>query len=330
MKILSFNKPIIVLLVLLLLILTACQQGNKPSENINVAGISYINPIIDKYLADPNMMYEDGYYYLFATGKASDGRFIPIHRSKDLINWEFFRGAVERGSETDWNYIHFWAPEVIKIRDKYYLYYTASPKISPSNSGNRVGLAIADSLGGPYQDYGIIVQEAAIDGHPVFDEDSTMYMFYTIEHGNKDGLKAGHIYADRMLSPTQVSGNAVQIISHHPWQEGPFILFRDNKYLLTYSCGNWMDSTYHIRYAIANTIMGPYEEQPDTLMKSNELVKGPGHHSFFVDKAGKDWIIYHGWDTAHTGRYSRIDRIFVKGSNISTDGPTYTLQSIDK
>ena len=108
------------------------------------------------------------------------------------------------------------------------------------------------------------------------------------------------------------------------------MLFRENKYLLTYSCGNWMDSTYHIRYAVANTIMGPYEEQADTLMKSNELVKGPGHHSFFIDRTGKDWIIYHGWDTAHTGRYSRIDRIFVKGSVITTDGPTYTTQSIDK
>lgn len=76
--------------------------------------------------------------------------------------------------------------------------------------------------------------------------------------------------------------------------------------------------------------MGPYTEQADTILKTNKGVKGPGHHSFFTDKNGKDWIVYHGWDPAHTTRYSRIDRIFVKDNKITSDGPTFTPQSIDK
>jgi hypothetical protein len=60
------------------------------------------------------------------------------------------------------------------------------------------------------------------------------------------------------------------------------------------------------------------------------MVKGPGHHFMYTDKKGKDWIIYHGWDTAFTARYPRIDRIFFDENSISSDGPTYTLQSLDK
>jgi beta-xylosidase len=157
-----------------------------------------------------------------------------------------------------------------------------------------------------------------------------MTIFYTIEHGNKDGLKAGQIYADRMITPTEVSGKPVQIISHHPWQEGPFVLHSNDLYYLTYSCGNWMDSTYHIRYATSHSILGPYTEKSDTILKSNKEVKGPGHHSFFTDKNGKYWIVYHGWDPAHTNRYSRIDRIFMNGDRIVSDGPTFTTQSLDK
>ena len=79
--------------------------GCQPNRKKNI--IIYTNPIIDKYLADPSLIIENGYYYLFATGSAEDGRFIPIHRSKDLTHWEFVCGAVSRGDSTDWNFKHF-------------------------------------------------------------------------------------------------------------------------------------------------------------------------------------------------------------------------------
>lgn len=304
-----------------------CQQHNHlKGQQI----VTYRNPIINSYLADPDILYENGWYYFFATGEATDGRFVPIYKSKNLSKWEFVRGAVKNGGKTEWNYKHFWAPEVIKIKGRFYLYYTASPEESPQNSGNRIGLAIADNIKGPYKNYGIIVPHGAIDPHPVFDKDGSMYIFYTIENLNSKGYKAGQIYVDKMLSPFQVAGNPIAVITHHDWQEGPYVMKLKNAYLLTYSCGNWRDSTYHVSYAKANAITGPYMEQPDTIIKSNAMVKGPGHHSFFKDKSGKDWIVYHGWDTAFTARYPRIDRIYINGNKISTDGPTFTNQPIDK
>ena len=320
--------------VLCLLLICTCQcreqTGSTGRNETETDTLTYINPIIQKYLADPCIMYDSGYYYLFATGKAEDNRFIPIHRTNDFVHWEFIRGAVEGGDKTDWNYKHFWAPEVIKINELWHLYYTASPEYSPRNSGNHVGLAVSENIEGPYIDRGRVLPHSSIDGHVFIGDNGTMYMFYTIEHLNKDSLKAGQIYMDTLIAPDRVAGHPVMIIGHHEWQEGPFLQKRDGKYFLTYSCGAWTNETYHIRYAIADNPAGPYTEQPDTILKSNKLVKGPGHHFMYTDKEGKDWIVYHGWDTAFTGRYPRIDRIFFRENTILSDGPTYTRQKINK
>ena len=143
----QFKRNIFLLLLILqVLYLNCCQQHG-----------TYTNPIIAKGLADPFIFYEKGYYFLFSTGKAEDDRFIPIYKAKDLTQWKFVRGAVSRGSETDWNYKNFWAPEVFKLNNKYYLYYTASPGNTYMNTGNRVGVAISDKIDGPFKNYGVEV-----------------------------------------------------------------------------------------------------------------------------------------------------------------------------
>ncbi|NJK85584.1 MAG: family 43 glycosylhydrolase [Bacteroidales bacterium] len=154
----------------------SCKTGRTDQIAENTDTLFYTNPIIGKYLADPCIIYVDSLYYLFATGGAEDGKFIPIHSSPDLVNWKFLNGAVTNGSETDWNYKHFWAPEVIKIDSFYYLYFTASPKESPENSGNRVGVARSASINGPYETIGIVLPDASIDGHPYI-ENNQMFMF---------------------------------------------------------------------------------------------------------------------------------------------------------
>jgi len=293
--------------------------------------LTYKNPIIHKYLADPYVVWDQtaGAFFLLATGKGADDRMLPIYRSPDLANWIFVRGAVAKGGETVWNFKNFWAPEVVKIGDTYHLYYTASPK-SPGNTGNRVGLAVARSIEGPYEDRGVVITHASIDGHLFIDDDGRMYFFYTIEHGNADGLAAGQIYACRMLAPDKVDSKPGQIVSHHPWQEGPWLQKRNGKYWLTYSCGNWKNDTYHVRYAIGDSPLGPFRERPEKILQSTETVKGPGHHSMFKDRKGGDWICYHGWDVKFTARYPRIDRIHFGSDKISSDGPTSTAQPFDK
>ena len=291
--------------------------------------LTYTNPIIDNDLADPCVYFDNGYYYFFATGKSKiDGKGVQIYKSTDLKEWTAVGGAVQPGDTLAWNWKHFWAPEIIKQDDKYYLYYTASPKYSPDNSGNRVGAAVADHIEGPYIDLGVVIPHASIDGHPFIDNDGQMYMYYTIEHGNSDSLKAGLIYVDKMISPTAVEGKPRLILANYSWQEGPVVQYIGNEYILTFSQGNWRDDTYNVRYAKSSSLYGPFKEGNHQIFKSNDVVKGPGHHFLFKDEGGNDWIAYHGWDTAYTARYSRIDPIVITSDTIYCNGPTYTPQEV--
>jgi beta-xylosidase len=309
---------------LIIAIAPLCIVCSQPAQK----KLTYQNPIINHGLADPCVVHENGYFYLFATGKAFDGRGVQIYRSADLVAWTQLPGAVEAGKATDWNFKHFWAPEVIKVKEKFYLYYTASPEDSPENSGNRVGVAIADHIEGPYADHGVVIPHGSIDGHPFFDSDGQMYMYYTIENRNHDGLKAGLIYVDKMTSLTTAEKKPTLIFSNYVWQEGPFISHVGDNYIMTFSIGNWRDSTYHVRYAIAKSPLGPFIEQKNTILQTNEMVKGPGHHFLFKDNQGNDWIAYHGWDPKYTTRYPRIDPIVITSDTVYCAGPTFTPQEI--
>lgn len=291
--------------------------------------LTWTNPIIDRYLADPCVYYSNGYYYLLATGKAQDGKGIQMYKSADLQKWTPVGGMIQPGGPESWNWKHFWAPEVIEMEGKFYLYYTASPQESPNNSGNRVGAAVADNIEGPYTDLGVVVKHASIDGHPFRDRDGQMYMYYTVEHGNSRGLTAGQIYVEKMTSPTTIDGNPVKILADYEWQEGPIVQNIKGKYILTYSQGGWRDDTYNVRYAVADSPLGPFGRSDNVIMKTNEQVKGPGHHFLFKDEAGNDWIAYHGWDPQFKARYPRIDLITIKRDTVYTNGPTYTPQSIE-
>ena len=58
--------------------------GKANADTGQVSDI-YRNPVVDYSLPDPSIIYgNDGYYYLYAT---EDIRNLPIHRSKDLVNW---------------------------------------------------------------------------------------------------------------------------------------------------------------------------------------------------------------------------------------------------
>ena len=297
-----------------------------PSEQER--SVEYCNPIINRYLADPFILTAGGKYYLFATGKAKDGRFIQIYCSDDLARWEFVRGAVAKGKKGTWNRKNFWAPEVMEINGRFHLYYTASTEDTPKNTGNRVGLAVSDRPDGPYEDVGVVIPDASLDGSPFRDADGTLYMYYTIEHGSHAGLKAGRIYVDRMASPERVEGKPSLVLGKYHWQEGACMVHRHGKYYLTFSTGGWRTANYHVRCAMGRSATGPFAEQKDRLLQATDDVKGPGHHALFRDAAGHDWIVYHGWDPEFKARYPRIDPLLIMPGGMTTIGPTSTPQTI--
>jgi beta-xylosidase len=293
-----------------------------------MATITWTNPITHESGPDPFIVRAEGRYYLITTGLAADGRFLPIWVSSDLVSWTFVRGAVVRGAEGSWNRYNFWAPEILFHEGRYWLYYTAKPTDDENNAGNRVGLAVSDQPDGPYEDIGVVVDHASLDGSPFREADGTLWLYYVTDHGNLRGHEPGKLWVDRLIEPGRVAERPVRLIERHPWQEGPAVLRQaDGRYRLTYSLGGWRGDKYHVVQAVGDRPDGPFVESDRVLMKSTDAVKGPGHHNFFTGPDGLPWLIYHGWDPAFTQRYPRIDRCSadVDGTLVSA-APTSTPQ----
>ncbi len=288
--------------------------------------LTWSNPIIDASAADPFILKAKGRYWLYATGKKDGNRHIPIWSSDNLIDWQFERHAVEEGS---WNKFNFWAPEVLFYDSRYWIYYTAKTERDDKNHSNRLGLAVSDKPGGPFEDVGVIIDHAALDGSPFLDDDGQLWLYYVTEHGNTRGHAAGKIWVDKLIDPQNVADEAVCLIDEHEWQEGPVVFKQaDGRYRLTYSLGAWTDDTYRVAQAVSDKPNGPFIESDVIIMKSTDEVKGPGHHNLFIGPDKERWIIYHGWDVAMTTRYPRIDRLYTAADGtLSSNAPTSTEQT---
>lgn len=108
------------------------KQMYKPSfrpepaeEPVVEAKSTYRNPVIDYSLPDPTIIKaDDGYFYLYAT---EDIRNTPIHRSRNLVDWEEIGTAfTEETRPTFEPKGGLWAPDINYINGQYVLYYSMS------------------------------------------------------------------------------------------------------------------------------------------------------------------------------------------------------------
>lgn len=111
----------------------------------------YSNPVINYSLPDPTVIKaDDGYYYLYATENI---RNLPIHRSKDMVNWSFVGTAFSNETRPTFEPKgNLWAPDINKIGDRYVMYYSMSVWGGEWTCG--IGVATADKPEGPFTDHG--------------------------------------------------------------------------------------------------------------------------------------------------------------------------------
>lgn len=280
---------------------------------------------LQRNLPDPCVLSTDDGFYLLSTGEAPDGRKIPIYFSRDLIRWEFRAGAVVPGPDGSWNRRNFWAPELYEFEGRYYLYYTAMPDGTPKNIGNRVGVAVADHPSGPYEDLGVVVPHGSIDGSVFTDHDGTRYLMYTTEVENDSGFPQGQIVIDKLVSPTAVEGKPIAIVGQYGWQEGAYMIRRNERYILFFSTGGWKGPGYCVRWAMADQPVGPFVEieKDRPLLTTTPGMVGPGH-GFAWQHPNDGWrYTFHAWNDEMSRRSPRFAMIEWEG-----DRPRFTSLSI--
>ncbi len=292
----------------------------------------YNNPVINYSLPDPTVIKgDDGYYYLYATENI---RNLPIHRSKDLVNWTYvgtaFTDATRPTFEPKGG---LWAPDINKIGDKYVMYYSMSRWGGEWTCG--IGVATADKPEGPFTDHGKLFRsneiniQNCIDPFYIEDKDKK-YLFWGSFHGiygtelSDDGLSL-----KKDAPVVKIAGDAY---------EGTYIHKRGGYYYLFASIGRCCEglrSTYTTVVGRSKKLLGPYvDKKGDTmldnhheiLIKKNQDFVGPGHNSEIVtDKKGADWMFYHAVSVANPeGRVLMLDRVqwkkgwpFVEGNSPS-------------
>jgi GH43 family beta-xylosidase len=122
-----------------------------------------ISPRILVGYGDPAVFKDGEDYWLVATSNDAPDAF-PIMHSRDLLHWECEGFAFPQGQEPDWaakgrNVADFWAPEMHKVGNEYWLAFTARQ----ANNALAIGLARAPSPLGPWTDNGAPL----ITGKPV-------------------------------------------------------------------------------------------------------------------------------------------------------------------
>ena len=275
---------------------------------------TYKNPLMPEYgFADPDCIKVGETYYLYPTYDTRHG--FKVFTSKDLVNWKDAGQCFDdpRGGD--------WAPDVFQNKrgdGKFYLYYTDNTQGGTDRVADldhkQIGVAVADSPLGPFQDKKALVMDA-IDAHLFQDDDGKMYLYYVhFDNGFK-------LTAQRMADPVTKQGDPIVVVfPEAEWEmrsgwvtEGPFMLKHNGTYYLMYSGSGADTPNYAIGYATSRSPMGPFVKYSgNPIAHRGGNIVGPGHHCVVTGPDGKLWMLYHQkWDDSTSfHRFLALDPVW--------------------
>ncbi len=302
-----------------------------------------MHPVWPNYFADPFVLRHDGVYYAYGTSgpdEAAMGTRFAILRSTDLSRWSAAGRALPEPPE-----LHdhaFWAPEVAYRDGTFHLFYSAG---GVEGEEHRIRVAQATTPTGPYADAGVEIvggEPFSIDASPFRDPRSGRWYLFFVKDFFDDRVGSGIAAAELATDMRAIVGTPQTVYrATADWQifarnrewygrswdawytvEGPFVVYRRERYWLFYSGGLWKGADYGVSVAVADDVLGPYVE-PSTaaagpsLLRSTEELRGPGHNCVVTAPDGvSDVIVFHAWDPALTAR-----RMFTAPLAWTDDGP---------
>jgi arabinan endo-1,5-alpha-L-arabinosidase len=295
-------------------LVSCARYGATPPMPVPVGSVGR-----DAYVHDPSTVVKcKDAFWVFYTGRG-----VPSYHSKDLVKW--VRGPSVFSNAPSWvaqavpanRGMNYWAPDVIRMGDRYLLYYAAST-FGKNTSG--IGLATNPTLDPTdpayhWSDQGMVIKS------------DTKVDFNTIDpavfHDAKGGLwlPFGSFWSGiRMIQLDPKTGlriapdSPVYSLAHYSSIEASYLYQRGGWYYLFVNwgfCCRQQNSTYNIRIGRSKSVTGPYLDKngKDLLYGGGSLflattgdMIGPGHAGIIEDK-GTNWFTCHiEYDTARRGR----------------------------
>lgn len=295
--------------------------------------------------ADPFILKSNGRYYIYTTGH--DG--IYAYQSDNLFDgWEYY-GMVMTIPDHE----AFWAPSVIELDGKYYMYNSIEIyNDTPDQGGHRGAMFVseADNPLGPFTNTTQLLHPFSIDSHVVKTE-SGLFIFYSTNSFEGDRIGT-YIAVDRLIDPYHAEGKPVTVIKptldediyrrdrykkgqHWHTIEGAFYFKEGDWQYVMYSGNCFEQPTYYIGYARAKTdetdlTKIKFEKYPDDhtyhpVLSANAFEEGTGHHSM-IKEDGQWYAVYHARDyedglgaNAFDARNARICKLNVKEGIITAE-----------
>lgn len=258
---------------------------------------------------------------------------IGMMSSDDMKTWKQEKAPLNPTPEWPKKYVpgyggHTWAPDVIKVGDKWYLYYSCSTFYKNISA---IGVATNKTLNPESPDYkwedlGLVIYSEpgvndwnAIDPNVIIDEKGTPWLNFG---SFWDGIQLVELEKDmktpkgepvtiaRRRNPESVAH--LQPTANTNAIEAPFIIFNDGYYYLLAShdyCCKGISSNYNTVVGRSKSVTGPYldkEGKPMTetggtmLVGEDKSYSGVGHCSAY--KFGDKWYFAaHGYDKSENG-----------------------------
>lgn len=299
------------------------------TKSLATDGLTYQNNVIQN-AADPDIIYHEGYYYMYVTGDK-----YPVYRSADLAKWDYVGVSLP---EVSWNIDkrYMWAPDVEYIGGKFYM------AVSMGEAG--FGIAVADKPEGPFVCAGDMpFLTKTIDGHIFVDEDGKIYLYYTSWcDGRAYGIWGLEMESD-CLTPKWETEKLI-FTPTEPWEntmkrggvvEAPYMLKKEGVYFLVYS-GSHFEADYAVGYATSTSpLEGFVKSANNPILRGTADTRGTGHCSIIETHTGGMVMVYHTHNTPTTvqPRHVAIDPVrFVKtadGYRLEVCGPTTSKVPLD-
>ncbi|KZM23277.1 Arabinan endo-1,5-alpha-L-arabinosidase [Ascochyta rabiei] len=265
---------------------------------------------------DPSLVRrDDGTYYRFSTG----GK-VAVHTAPSIQGpWTYKGAALPNGSKINKaGNQDLWAPDVIKVGSKYYLYYSVS---AFGGQDSAVGVATSTTMDvGSWTDLGSTGVESvagskfnAIDGN-LQSANGKLYM-------NFGSFWSDLFQIEMTATPTKVAkavtaATQVALVPTSPQaQEAAFGYQYGNYYYLFFSVGSCcgFDTSrpaagkeYKIQVCRSSSVSGPFVDKSGksclqgggtTVLESHGWVYGPGGQGILSDTSLGPVIYYHYVDT---------------------------------
>ena len=290
---------------------------------------TFLNPVINGGYPDPSIVrVHDDFYIVNSSFEYFPA--LPIHHSKDLVNWKLIGYGIDRPSQATGKVnlydvqqqggIH--APSIRYHNGLFYIVttnvYTPKDKSKPTEMVNFI--LTAKNPAGPWSEPNIIEGAPGIDPDIFFDDNGKVWFVGTHDTGNPNKNGIGEIWIQELdLNNWKLFGPR-----HSIWTgacggccvEGPHIYKQFGRYYLMVAEGG-TSYNHAVMIASSENIEGPYDSNPKNPiltsrhLSNNNWVHSTGHADLVELEDGRWYMVSLGIrnemnSTSNMGRESHL------------------------